>query len=81
VKNKPAASPGGQSADSVQRQPRSRLPLSVPEMRRLLWRLVLAVEQTAHPILAWSRWRRWPQQLAHDYHDKQRGALLRLLAA
>ena len=55
--------------------------MSVPEIRRRLGRLVLAVEQPAQPLRAWSRWRRWHQQLAQDYHDKRRGALLGLVAA
>ena len=55
--------------------------MSVPEIRRLLWRLVLAVQQTAQQILAWSRWRRWHQGIARYYHDKRRGALPRVLAA
>jgi hypothetical protein len=53
----------------------------VPEIRRLLWRLVLAVPQTVIQILAWSRWRRWHQRLAQYYHYKQRGALPLLAAA
>ena len=31
------------------------VPLSVPEIRRLLWRLVLAVQPTVLQLLAWSR--------------------------
>ena len=38
--------------------PRTLLPLRVPERRRRLGRLVLAVEPTAPQIMAWSRWRR-----------------------
>jgi transposase-like protein len=57
------------------------LPLSVPEIRRLLWRLVLAVQQTAQHVVAWSHWRRWHQRLAQYDHDKRRGALAKLLAA
>jgi hypothetical protein len=53
-------------------------PLSVPAMRRLLWRIVLAVPQTVIQILAWSRWH---QQLAHYAHDNQRGAWPLLAAA
>jgi hypothetical protein len=43
--------------------------------------LVLAVQQTAQHIVAWSRWRRWHQNMAKYYHDKRRGALTWLLAA
>ena len=53
----------------------------MPEIRRLLWRIALAVQQTVTQILAWSRWRRWHQQLAKYYHYKQRGALPLLAAA
>jgi hypothetical protein len=81
VKKKHGTSPGGQSPDGVQSQPRPHLPLSIPEIRRLLWRLVLAVEQTAQQIMAWSRWRRWHQSLAKYYHYKRCGALTALLAA
>jgi hypothetical protein len=53
----------------------------VPELRRLLWRMVLAVQQTAQHIVAWSRWRRWHQRSAKYYHYKNRGALADLVAA
>jgi hypothetical protein len=42
-------------------------------MRRLLWRLVLAVQQTAQQILAWSCWH---QTLAKYYHYKRRGTAI-----
>jgi hypothetical protein len=51
------------------------VPLSVPELRRLVWRLALALQVTAEHILAWSRWRRWHQAVARWYHYKRRGAL------
>jgi hypothetical protein len=57
------------------------VPLSVQEIRRLLWRIVLAVQQTTQPILAWSHWRRRHQRLAQYDHDKRRGAWAELLAA
>ena len=57
------------------------MPLSVPERRRLLWRLVLAVEQTLSHMLAWSPWRRAHQHLATYDHDTRRGAVAALLAA
>jgi hypothetical protein len=43
--------------------------------------MVLAVQQTAHHILAWSHWRRRHQMVAQYYHYKRRGALLAVLAA
>jgi hypothetical protein len=48
--------------------------VSVPELRRLLWRVVLAVQHTVEYILAWSHWRRWHQSLAKYYHYKRREA-------
>jgi hypothetical protein len=53
----------------------------VPETRRLLWRLVLAVQQTARHILAWSHWRRWHQAVAKYYHYRRRQAVTRTSAA
>ena len=57
------------------------MPLSVQEIRRLLWRVVLAVQQTAHHIVAWSHWRRRHQASAKHDHDKRRGAEVEALAA
>jgi hypothetical protein len=45
-------------------------------MRRLLWRVVLAVPQTAHHLVAWSPWRRGHQASAQYAHDKRRGAMV-----
>jgi SRSO17 transposase len=81
LKKKPAASPGAEHPGRVQGPAGPPIPLSVPELRRLLWRLVLAVQQTAQQILAWSRWRRWHQRLAQYYHYKRRGALPGVMAA
>jgi len=47
----------------------------------LLWRLVLAVPQSARHILRWSQWRRWPQTIAQDYHYRRRQALVGAVAA
>jgi hypothetical protein len=55
--------------------------VSIPEVRRLLWRLVLAVPQTARPILSWSQWRRWHQTIAQYYHYRRRLALVGAVAA
>jgi hypothetical protein len=57
------------------------MPLSVQEIRRLLWRVVLAVQQTAHHILAWSHWRRRHQASAKQYHYQRRGITVDALAA
>jgi hypothetical protein len=55
--------------------------VSIPELRRLLWRLVLAVPQTARHILSWSQWRRWHQTIAQYYHYRRRQALVGAVAA
>jgi hypothetical protein len=44
----------------------------VPEIRRLFWRLVLAVQQTVAKMLAWSTWRRVHQGIAKYWHYKRR---------
>jgi SRSO17 transposase len=81
LKKKPVACPGAEHPDRMHGRAGPPIPLSVPELRRLLWRLVLAVKQTAQQILAWSCWRRWHQGLAQYYHYKRRGALPGLMAA
>jgi len=48
------------------------VPLSVPEIRRLFGRLVLATRHTIGQILDWSAWRRWHQGVAQYYHYKRR---------
>jgi hypothetical protein len=81
VKKKSAAAPGDEPAGGIQGQPWPRLPVSVPELRRLLWRLVLAVPHTARHLLAWSQWRQHHQRVAQDDHYKRREALVGALAA
>ena len=56
-----AAAPDGEQPDGVQSRAWPGLPLSVPALRRRLWRLVLAGQQTAHPVWAWASWRRREQ--------------------
>ncbi len=58
-----------------------RLPLSVPELRRLLWRFVLVVPHTVRHILAWSQWRRRHQTIAQYYHYQRRELLVAAVAA
>ena len=53
-----------EQSDSLQGLARARVPLSVSEIRRLFWRLVLATQQRVERILAWSTWRRWHQGIA-----------------
>jgi len=71
VKNNVPAFHAGQS-DSLQALARVGGPLSVSEIRRLFWRLVLATQQRVERMLAWSTWRRWHQGIATYWHYKQR---------
>jgi hypothetical protein len=48
------------------------LPLTVPELRRLLWQLVWARPPDPEAARAWSRWRRRHQQRARKSHWKRR---------
>ena len=48
------------------------LPHTVPELRRLLWRLVWARPPDPEHVLAWSQWRRRHQQRARRCHWKRR---------
>jgi hypothetical protein len=50
----------------------SLLPLSVPEVRRLLWRLFWQWIPSPTFILDWSYWRRRHQAIAKFYHYKRR---------
>ena len=59
VKKKSAPRPEAERPGVLQGSAGPDVLLSVPEIRRLLWRLVLAVQQTVIQISAWSRWRRW----------------------
>src|SRR5215831_2737408 len=81
VKKKSVAPPDGEQPGSVQSRAWPGVPLSVQEIRRLLWRWVLALQQIAHHILAWSRWRRGHQAIAQDDHYKRRGVAMEAWAA
>jgi hypothetical protein len=59
--------PAGAQPGCLQSRAWPGVPLSVQEIRRLLWRIVLAVQQTTQHILAWSHWRRRHQRLAQYY--------------
>jgi SRSO17 transposase len=48
------------------------LPLTVPEVRRLVWRLVWARAPDPDAVLDWSRWRRRHQQRARRCHWQRR---------
>jgi SRSO17 transposase len=52
------------------------VPLSVPELRRLLTRIVWAVVPSVAFTLAWSLWRRRKQFLAKRAHYRRRGWVL-----
>jgi len=81
MKTKSAVPPGGEPSGGVQGQPRPWMPVSVPEIRRLWGRLVLAVPHTVHHLLAWSQWRRWQQTIAPYSYDTRRAALAGAVAA
>jgi hypothetical protein len=53
------------------------LPLTVPEVRRLLTRLVWAEAPYAERVLAWSNWRRRHQLRAKRCHYRTRLARLK----
>jgi hypothetical protein len=48
------------------------VPLTVPEVRRLLWRLVWARPPDPAQAIAWSLWRRRHQQRARRCHWRRR---------
>jgi hypothetical protein len=48
------------------------LPLTVPEIRRLLVALVWTIPVQPAFVLAWSRWRRRHQARARRAHDQRR---------
>jgi len=52
------------------------IPLTVPEVRRLLWHLVWRRLPPPGEVLAWSRWRRRHQALARRCHYRRRLARL-----
>jgi hypothetical protein len=54
----------------------SALPLTIPEVRHLLARLIWPSSSSARRVLAWSWWRRCHQSTASYYHIKCRRDLL-----
>src|SRR5262245_9070083 len=66
------AAPQAEQLGGLQGTARAGVPLSVSEIRRLFWRLVLVTQQKMEQILAWSRWRRWHQGIAQYWHYKRR---------
>lgn len=53
------------------------IPLTVPEVRRLLWRLIWSAMPSPAAVLAWSRWRRRHQAQARRCHYQRRLAHLK----
>ena len=58
--------------EGLQGLARVGVPLSIREIRRLFWRLVLATQPRVERMLAWSVWRRWHQGSAQYWHYKRR---------
>jgi hypothetical protein len=50
------------------------MPLTVPAVRRLLWRLAWSAVPDTEEVLAWSHWRRRHQARAKRFHIKRRAA-------
>ena len=61
-----------QSETRARRETRALVPLTVAEIRRLLWRLVWPVIPATASVLAWSYWRRRHQAVARACHYKKR---------
>jgi SRSO17 transposase len=47
-------------------------PLSVPEARHLLARLLFPAPSSVRLVIVWSAWRRWHQRLASYFHTRRR---------
>ncbi len=65
----------GSTAPPATSEPPARpavLPLTVPEVRHLLARLIWPSSSSARRVLAWSWWRRCHQSVASYYHTKRR---------
>ena len=62
----PGGKGGGPSRD------RSLIPLTVPEVRRLLTRLIWTPNRSADFVLSWSHWRRRHQARAQQSHYQRR---------
>jgi hypothetical protein len=62
--------PGALAVGTLLAQP-ALLPLTVPEVRRLLWQLVWAEVPLPDRVLHWSRWRRRHQARARRCHYRR----------
>ena len=60
------------AASESNQAPPLPIPLSVPEVRRLLGRLLFPLSRSAPAVLAWSWWRRCQQARASASHAKRR---------
>jgi SRSO17 transposase len=69
---KERACPPGSSEEGSHQVAASPIPLTVPEMRRLLGRLLFPLPRSAMAVLAWSWWRRCQQGRARASHAKHR---------
>ena len=69
---KRAVAVDAKQSGSVQGIAGAVVPLSVPEIRRIFWRLELGTTQTVAKLLAWSIWRRVHQGIAKYWHYKRR---------
>jgi hypothetical protein len=58
------------------RPPVGSHPAERPEIWRVLWRLVLALQQTTHHVVAWSHSRLGHQAIARGYHYDPRGGVV-----
>lgn len=55
------------------------IPLTLPEVRRLVYRLVVRILAPPEAVLQWSRWRRLHQARAQRSHYRRRAARQLLL--
>jgi hypothetical protein len=62
--------------DPAARATAALIPLTVPEVRRLLWGVVWRTFPSVEHVLAWSTWRRRHQAVAKRCHYRRRGVLL-----
>lgn len=52
------------------------LPVTIPEVRHLLWQLTWHRVPEASHVLYWSYWRRMHRAVARYHHYRRRGATL-----
>ena len=75
VIRKQAHTPGSGKNKGTSEYDAALIPLTVPEVQRLLYRLIWQTRPTAPAVLAWSRWRRRHQARARRCHYQRRLAL------